>query len=283
MATVLLLTSGQSGFAFPIDDSPSNNQGQFYLRGFQVGSPTPGEYNPSLEPHLQTDTGQSHPIPSYTLGADDTKNASSYYKQLLEIQPVDRIQSKIFNEQAFQRIRKIGVVPFDNMTSRPYRDEAAGNVLAREVSRELDMVRTLQVIPPSLMADAQMKLVAPVPGAQPANQEEPSSPQQVRRIPYDKEQMDAVMIGAVTKYLKSYKDRRGEIRESLSSGLEFTAFLVDTETREVIWGARFVGSQKTGLSALGGGNATWLDKEEFSRSIMKQVLQAFYDRRPTLN
>lgn len=283
MATALLLASGRSGFAFPIDDSPSNNQGQFYLHGFQVGSPTPGEYSPSLEPHLQTDTGQSHPIPGYTLGADDTKNASPYYKQLLAIQPVDRIQSKVFNEQAFQRVRKIGVVPFDNMTSRPYRDESAGNVLAREMSRELDMVRTLQVIPPPLMADAQMKLVAPVPGTQPASKEEPSSSRPVRRIPYDKEQMDAVMIGAVTKYLKSYKDRHGDIRESLSSGLEFTAFLVDTETREVIWGARFVGSQKTGLSALGGGNATWMDKEEFSRSIMKQVLQAFYDRQPTLN
>ncbi|GIS85257.1 MAG: hypothetical protein CM1200mP16_15570 [Nitrospina sp.] len=40
---------------------------------------------------------------------------------------------------------------------------------------------------------------------------------------------------------------RGNIQKGIASGLEFSVFLVDPRTQEVIWGARFVGSQKLGF------------------------------------
>ncbi len=271
-------------YAFPVEDAFKTNRGEpDPPLGFESWNDVPPVHHPSLTPHVTGELNEPHPIPGYVVGAHADKKVDGYYKQLLELPPQDRIQSKIFNQGAFDRIRKIGVTGFDNMTFEPYRDEAAGDVLARNMSRELDMVRTYQVIPPSLMADAQMKLVSPQPGSGTGKADAPEEPTPaVRRLPFTKEQMDGVMIGAVTKYLKSYKDRYGKMRESVSSGLEFTAFLVSTETGDVVWGARFVGSQRTGLSNLTDGHATWLNKDKFSRSVMKRVLKAFYKRRPPL-
>ena len=88
------------------------------------------------------------------------------------------------------------------------------------------------------------------------------------------------MIGAVTKYMDSYRTKNGNIEKSLSSSIEFGAFLVSTLTGDVIWGARFIGSQPTGVSRffLNSG-PTWLSKEQLSQVAMKSVLKAFHENR----
>ena len=85
-------------------------------------------------------------------------------------------------------------------------------------------------------------------------------------------------MGAVTKFSSKYRDRRGNIKKGLASGLEFSAFLIDPRTQEVIWGARFVGSQKQGLRNFGRNKGMLQDQENFSRHAMKYVLKEFRNR-----
>jgi hypothetical protein len=80
------------------------------------------------------------------------------------------------------------------------------------------------------------------------------------------------MIGAVSKYMNSYQDRNGKIEKSLSSKVEFGSFLVSTRTGDVLWGARFIGAQPTGLLSSG---AKWLSKKQLSKRAMKEVLKSF--------
>ena len=99
-------------------------------------------------------------------------------------------------------------------------------------------------------------------------------------LPQANDKMDAVMIGAVTKYMDSYRTRNGNIENSLSSSIEFGAFLVSTLSGDVIWGVRFIGSQPTGLSSfLLSSGPTWLSKEQLSQVAMKNVLKAFHENR----
>ena len=95
----------------------------------------------------------------------------------------------------------------------------------------------------------------------------------------DDDEIDAVMIGAVSKYLDTYSDNHGIRKESLSSGLEFTTFLVSTKTGDVVWGARFVGNQEIGLRSLFKSEPIWMSREKLSRGIMKNVLKSFYKTR----
>jgi hypothetical protein len=86
------------------------------------------------------------------------------------------------------------------------------------------------------------------------------------------------MVGAVTKFTDRYIDRQGRVQKSIASGLEFTAFLVDPRTREVLWGARFVGSQRPGIQNFDQHKGRWLSKKDFTRSAMKFVLKEFRNR-----
>ena len=81
-----------------------------------------------------------------------------------------------------------------------------------------------------------------------------------------------------TKYSNIYRDRRGNIKQGNASCLEFSVFLVDPRNQEVIWGARFVGSQKQGLHNLSRKKGGWLNKEGFTRLAMKYVLKDFRNR-----
>ena len=90
--------------------------------------------------------------------------------------------------------------------------------------------------------------------------------------------VDAVLVGAVSKFSNKYRDRRGNIKKSIASGLEFSAFLIDPKTQEVIWGARFVGGQKPGLRHFSRNNGVWQNKEGLSRAAMKYVLKEFPNR-----
>ncbi|MFQ5444086.1 MAG: hypothetical protein ACE5EK_05660, partial [Nitrospinales bacterium] len=97
-------------------------------------------------------------------------------------------------------------------------------------------------------------------------------------LPPTSNRVDAVLIGAVTKYMDHYIDRHGKRQKSISSGVEFAAFLVSTETGNVIWGARYVGSQRPNILNLFNKETMWLDKEELSRAAMKNVLRAFHEK-----
>ena len=90
--------------------------------------------------------------------------------------------------------------------------------------------------------------------------------------------VDAVLVGAVTKYSNMYKDRRGNIQKGIASGLDFAVFVVDPRPQVVICGARFVGSQKQGLHNFSRKKGSWLNKEGFTRLAMKYVLKDFRNR-----
>ena len=98
-------------------------------------------------------------------------------------------------------------------------------------------------------------------------------------LPNSNDTVDAVMIGAVTKYVSSYRNRSGEIKKSLSSKVEFGSFLVSTRTGQVLWGSRFIGAQHTGLIS---SNSKWLSKKQLSQRAIKKILKAFRENSNSL-
>jgi len=233
--------------------------------------------NNSLHPNLTPFINEAHPFPDYIRKFPGQAQLPKHYLELIRTLPVDKVQSKIFNIKDFHNARRIGVAGFENKTEAPFKDQNAGYIVANQVSQELQSVGRYLVIPPrKTREDARIKIVKT-----PASQKGSLGPEtavdrSVASLPYSKEKVDAVLIGAVTKYMDSYVDRRGEIRKSISSGVEFGAFLVNAKTGEVIWGARFVGTQTPGITSFLQGKTHWLSKEELSRSAMKKVLKAFH-------
>ncbi len=238
----------------------------------------PVDYN--LHPNLTPFVNESHPFPDYIKKFPGQEQLPKHYLELIRTLPVDKVQSKIFNIKDFRKTSRIGVAGFENKTAEPFKDENAGYIVANLVSQELQSYGRYHVIPPRKShEDVRIKIVkTPTPqnglkspGPEKANE------LSVDDLPYSKDKVDAIMIGAVTKYMDSYVDRRGKIKKSISSGLEFGAFLINAKTGDVIWGARFVGTQTPGFRSFLQGNTHWLSKEEFSRSAMKKVLKAFRD------
>lgn len=223
--------------------------------------------NQDLQPSLKNEINEPHPLPSDV--------SRDIYTQLLRVAPVDQVQSKVFNSVRFDRLQRIGVLGFENKTFAPFEDRSAGDVVSRQAYHELQSNKNYSnIIPPQLMEDVRLK-IAKSPGSV-VDQNLSKSEETVPLVSWDK--VDAVMIGAVSKYTNMYVDRYGKIQKSIASGLEFTAFLVDPQTWEVIWGARFVGRQRVGVQNLGQHKGRWLNKEDFTRSAMKFVLKEFRNR-----
>ena len=280
LAGTIFLTGSQV-YAIPVGDAFNTNQAEIEpAAGFHPRNETPSTRHPSLTPQLNSEINEPHPIPDYLLRFTENGRLPQQYTDLLKQVPVDRVQSMVFNQQAFDQIRRIGVSGFDNKTFFPNRDESAGTILAKHISQELEMVQAYRVIPPPKMIDARMKIISS-PNLKSLPQEQPSAVSQdaVSGLPYSSEKIDAVMIGAVSKYLDTYSDNHGIRKESLSSGLEFTTFLVSTKTGDVVWGARFVGNQEIGLRSLFKSEPIWMSREKLSRGIMKDVLKSFYKTR----
>ena len=279
--TLILFVSGAG--AFPVGDAFDRGQAEFQASpDFHPRNEMPPVFHPSLHPNLNDEINEAHPIPKYIKKFSQNQNFPVYYDQLLRVTPEDQVQSKVFNKQAFRSIRRIGVLGFENKTSGPFRDENAGNVVARQVSDELLSASNYFIIPPPvILGDAQLKIVAKPPSDTPAPQSKESQPA-IPELPYSNEKVDAVIIGAVTKYMDTYRDRKGAIKKSLTGGVEFGAFLVSTHTGDVIWGARYVGSQPTGLTHfLLESGPKWMSKKQLSQIAMKNLLKAFHkDRNP---
>jgi hypothetical protein len=220
-----------------------------------------------LNPHMSDGVNEPHPLPVYI--KRDT------YNQLLNIEPANQVQSKIFNQALFKKLQRIGVLGFENKTFAPFEDKYAGEVVSRHVYQELKTNKKYSnIIPPQLMEDARFKIIK-TPGKN-VSQEQDKPNNKLTLVSTDA--VDAVMVGAVTKYSNQYRDRRGKIQIGVASGLEFTAFLVNPRTQEVIWGARFVGSQRAGLRNFNSNRRGWLSKEAFTRAAMKYVLKEFPNR-----
>ena len=220
-----------------------------------------------LNPHMSDGVNEPHPLPVYI--KRDT------YNQLLNIEPANQVQSKIFNQELFKRLQRIGVLGFENKTFAPFEDKYAGEVVSRQAYQELKTNKKYSnIIPPQMMEDARFKIIK-TPGEN-VSQEQDKPNNKLTLVSTDA--VDAVMVGAVTKYSNQYRDRRGKIQIGVASGLEFTAFLVNPRTQEVIWGARFVGSQKAGLQNFNSNRRGWLSKEAFTRAAMKYVLKEFPNR-----
>ena len=270
----ILLTT--NAHAIPVGDAYETGQAEFQgSPAFQPRNEVPPVFHPSLHPSSNNKINEEHPIPDYIKKISKNQFFPAHYLQLIEIKPENQIQSKIFNEQAFRSIQKIGVLDFENMTVSPFKDEEAGHVVAKQISKELQSTKDYFIIPPLMTKeDARIRIVAQVPSDKAKQVESPHVESQpaIPVLPNPNNKVDAVMIGAVSKYMDSYQDRNGKIKKSLSSKVEFGSFLVSTRTGDVLWGARFIGSQPTGLLNSG---AKWLSKKQLSNRAMKEILKSF--------
>ena len=220
-----------------------------------------------LNPQITGDINEPHPLPVYI--------SRKTYNQLLNIEPVDQVQSRMFNRKLFESLQRIGVLGFENKTAAPFEDKDAGEVISRQAYQELKMNKKYSnIIPPQMMEDARIKIVKTL-GDYAVSKKGHSNSNEMRAELVSTDTVDAVLVGAVSKYSNKYRDRRGNIKKSIASGLEFSTFLVDPRTQEVIWGARFVGGQKPSLRNF---NGVWHNKEGFSRAAMKYVLKEFPNR-----
>jgi hypothetical protein len=241
----------------------------------------PGEYL-SNNPNLTGEINEPHPIPEYLKKFPKQGRFPIYYYQLLQIDPDDQVQSKVFDPQAFKRARRIGVVYFENKTSGLGEDKNAGNLVANQVSTELERLKELSIISPTRMLEEfQLKIVTtpdqvPDSGKSPAPVGQPVS-KPGYDLPYSKDKFDAVLIGTVTRYTNLYRNRAGQPDTSEGAAVEFAVYLISTRTGEAIWGARFVGSQSVSLANIFSAQNRWLDKQNYSREAIKKVLKDFRD------
>ena len=262
--------------AIPVSDAYETGQAEFQASPeFQPRNEIPPVFHPSLHPGSNDEVNEGHPIPDYIKKISKDQPYSIYYQQLLETDPVDQVQSKVFNEDAFRSVQRIGVLGFENKTADPFKDEEAGHVVAEQVSKELQSIKGYFIIPPlAANEDAQIRIVTQVPSNKTGQIESSHIENQpaIPVLPNSNKKVDAVMIGAVTKYIGSYRNRNGKIKKSLSSKVEFGSFLVSTRTGQVLWGSHFIGAQPTGFISSG---SKWLSKKQLSQRAMKEVLKAF--------
>ncbi len=262
------MISGTS--AVPLENAFDEGQAKNHLEMNRPWDEAPPVYY-ELNPHLTDGINEPHPLPAYI-------NRKTY-NQLLNIEPVNQVQSKIFNQKLFDSLQRIGVLGFENKTFAPFEDKSAGEAVSRQAYQELKASKNYSnIIPPQMMEDARFKIVKTPGDNATQKKDKPNNSNELREELVSTDAVDAVLVGAVTKYSNKYRDRRGKIKSSVVTGLEFSAFLVDPRTQEVIWGARFVGSQKPGLRNFSRNNGVWKNKEGFTRTAMKNVLKEFRNR-----
>jgi hypothetical protein len=257
-----------SAFSVPIEDGFDRNQAGNRSGVFPKWEGTP-PLNSDLYPNLTEGINEPHPLPSNV--------RRDIYIQLLKIAPVDQVQSKVFNQEKFNHLQRIGVLGFENMTFAPFEDKSAGDIVSRQAYQELRTNKNYSnIIPPQLMEDARFKIVK-TPGSTTGQSRVSPDNEEIQPLVVG-DRVDAVMVGAVSKFTDRYIDRDGKLQRSIASGLEFTVFLLDPQTREVIWGARFVGRQRPGIQNMDQHKGHWLNKTDFTRSAMKFVLKEFRNR-----
>ena len=255
--------------AVPLENALDEGQAKNHLEMNRPWDDAPPVYY-GLNPQITGGINEPHPLPAYI--------SRKTYNQLLNIEPVDQVQSRMFNRKLFESLQRIGVLGFENKTVVPFEDKDAGEVISRQAYQELKTNKKYSnIIPPQMMEDARIKIVKTI-RDDATSKKGHSNRNEMRAELVSTDTVDAVLVGAVSKYSNKYRDRRGNIKKSIASGLEFSAFLVDPKTQEVIWGARFVGSQKPSLRSFSRNNGIWQNKEGLSRVAMKYVLKEFRNR-----
>jgi len=271
---------GSTALAFPVGDAFDRKQAEpKHPSGHSPKNDMSPTLHPSLQPTLTKQINEPHPFPDYIKKFTNGGVFPRHYLELLKVAPVNKVQSKIFNQDLFNSTRRIGIASFENKTIAPFEDKNAGTTVANQVSKELQSINKFNIIPPPRQKeDARLEIVTHANGGKPEDIEIPKEKKEetIADLPYSYDKIDAVIIGAVTRYMDTHIDRRGQLKKNISSGVEFGAYLVSTKTGEVIWGARYVGSQSPSLMNIPRGQGTWLNKQELSRSIMKTVLKDFY-------
>ena len=255
--------------AVPLENALDEGQARNHLEMNRPWDDVPPVHY-GLNPQITGDINEPHPLPVYI--------SRKTYNQLLNIEPVDQVQSRMFNRKLFESLQRIGVLGFENKTVAPFEDKDAGKVISRQAYQELKTNKKYSnIIPPQMMEDARIKIVKTI-RDDATSQKGHSNRNEMRAELVSTDTVDAVLVGAVSKYSNKYRDRRGNIKKSIASGLEFSAFLVDPKTQEVIWGARFVGGQKPSLQNFSRNNGIWQNKEGLSRVAVKYVLKEFRNR-----
>ena len=255
--------------AVPLENALDEGQAKNHLEMNRPWDDVPPVHY-GLNPQITGDINEPHPLPVYI--------SRKTYNQLLNIEPVDQVQSRMFNRKLFESLQRIGVLGFENKTVVPFEDKNAGEVISRQAYQELKTNKKYSnIVPPQMMEDARIKIVKTI-RDDATSQKGHSNRNEMRAELVSTDTVDAVLVGAVSKYSNKYRDRRGNIKKSIASGLEFSTFLVDPRTQEVIWGARFVGGQKSSLRNFRRNNGVWQNKEGLSRVAMKYVLKEFRNR-----
>ncbi|QPJ66451.1 MAG: hypothetical protein G3M78_14015 [Candidatus Nitrohelix vancouverensis] len=287
LATFSLLFLQSQALAIPMGSANSKGQGE--VSGDWMFHPKGEETHPShypntarssqripsgkfASPEYSDQINEPHPIPAYIEKMSPDGKFPSYYKEIINTQPEDHVQAKIFNESEFKKIRKIWIRDFENKTLRPFRDASAGSALATMMTRTLQSGTAYTIIPPTEdPEDIELKIISPVQSSQAELNDKQETP---GAFPYANDKTDAVMIGAVTKYADTYINKDGGIETSATSVLEFGAYLINSKTGDVIWGARYLSKGATNLPdwfQTGGGQS----KEEHSQQAMKKIIKTF--------
>ena len=270
--------SAGSVWAFPVDDAfPLRGQ---EWRGFSQHprAGVPDSRYPSLNPGITDAVNEPHPFPDYLEKFIRDKQIPLYYRELLNIPPVNQVQSRVFDRQAFKNIQRIGVVGFENKIRGIDRDEFAGELIASQFFNGLQKVQGFVVTDPARMLGdfrLRMETTPSTPGSPQPSTGKSGPRETVYDLPYSGDKFDAVMIGAVTRFTNKYKDRHGKMRASSSARVEFGAYLISTQTGKAIWGVRYVGSQKPSWTNLLDGKYYWMDKKELAKFAVQKILKDF--------
>lgn len=235
------------------------------------GPRTSSESDKSLakSPRSDTQINEAHPIPQYIEAMKSSDKFPAVYMEILSTPPVDYLQSKVFDEAALRKIKKILVYDFENKTKEPFRSLSAGQDVARNISEELKDIPAYTIISSGeKKSDLKLQIFAPGGTNNSDGAQQSTSP-----FKDVAQQADAVLIGAVTKYSDTYINQQGVRESSPSSVLEFGAYLVLPDSGKVVWGARYVNKN-------GGAKSNWIrlqsdtNKEEHSRLATKTLRNA---------
>jgi hypothetical protein len=238
--------------------------------------------NPS-NPNLSDAINEPSPFPDKLSRLSVKGQLHDYYRELIKKEPVDHIQSKVFEAKELKTVRRILVKEFENKTHPYYRNENAGKVVTRHIYQNLRNSNDYAVTSEPLEEDTGFRIKIMTDSSIDSSTSEsylkfptPSAPANQNVNLND---IDAYMIGAVTKYRDSYIDEDGNNQKSLASGIEFGSYLISAKSGKVLWGARYISSQSPGFFEFFKHGGQWKNKESLSRFATRNVLKAFYQDR----
>jgi len=270
----------QSTAQFPVQNALEKGQAEVYPGRFYPNFDAPPVLHRSLNPLIADEADELIPIPDKVQHVSGDIDFVAPYRRLLALKPRDFVRSQIFDPSEFNKIKKITVEPFQNKTTGPNQDANAGIIVTSQVYQELRNSRNYTVVDPFPTEDMLLETVGETTGPQPVAKMEADltgqSPDTAQEVASPGS--EAIMTGAVTKFVDTYVDRQGRRQEGIASGIAFAAYLVTPEGK-VIWGARFIGSQRQNFRDFIKYKGQWLNKEEFSRTAMKDVLKDFHNSR----